>query len=276
MHEKSVADDMISQIKSYFEIPGHLKSVRSRADFQRTTMASTGSWLINDLTFISWINRKYPLVWICGGPGTGKSHLSYKAIEKLESVYPPDTNSAHKVSVAYFYIEENDPDLTELASIFKSIAYQISDMNVSYRQHLAKFMHEHRQFASPIELWKGIFIDFFADSNTDGSAMIVLDGLDEAQADTVQLLFDFFEDIDFSSTPSRLSFLIFSRPEVHERIGTRVQNHALKIVIRDQNAEDIKQYVKGQIPQVALVKETLRIGKSKEDRNELQRKILST
>jgi DNA replication protein DnaC len=101
-------------------------SKKSRAlfnEYEEKALESSGAWLLADPQLQSWLDRKSPLLWVSGGPGTGKSFLSSITISKLHTIYPQDPLHPNRMSVAYFYVKEHDQELKAFGNILKSLAY---------------------------------------------------------------------------------------------------------------------------------------------------------
>ncbi|KAL8883174.1 MAG: hypothetical protein Q9192_007389 [Flavoplaca navasiana] len=73
-------------------------------------------------------------MWVIGGPGSGKSHLSTLAIEYLPRLYDVDHAEAIDVSVAYFYIREYKQQLRDSNTILKTLAWQVAEEDQVFRR----------------------------------------------------------------------------------------------------------------------------------------------
>jgi pantothenate kinase-related protein Tda10 len=94
-------------------------------------MPESGNWLLEDPLFRKWKNQDWPLLWIFGQPGRGKTFLSSKIIGYLHH----EANS----SVGYFFIKEDDQDSTSVDNIMRSITLQIAQNNPLFYNFSSKF-----------------------------------------------------------------------------------------------------------------------------------------
>ncbi|KAF1999155.1 hypothetical protein P154DRAFT_523551 [Amniculicola lignicola CBS 123094] len=260
-------------IEKHLQTSAQLKTVRLFEELMDSTLASSGGWLIQDKQFIEWASRSSPLLAVSGGPGTGKSCLASKAIEHLRSIYPQNSDHPGRTSVAYFFVKEHDQDLRDLGNILKSIVYQIAQVDAVFRSHVAAFLLESDAVLTPSKIWKRLLLEFYKGRDLPNAAVIVLDGLDEAPPDTLRGLFKFFDDLDLEEKPSRLSFACFARPEIRERINYKLQQSLVIIEIGEQNEADIDLYVKEHIKNIMIVREKMRVGKTKKEAHALARTV---
>jgi hypothetical protein len=252
----------------------HGKNVALYNEYAESKLKSSGEWLLSESKFQDWLNRKAPLLWITGGPGTGKSYLSSITISKLRSTYPQDSTHPNRISVAYFFIKEHDQELQDLGNILKSIAYKIAQVDAVYQSHVVRILSRPESSVTPRKIWENLFVNFFSRArDLPNAAMIVLDGLDEALEKTLNDLFLFLEDIaNRDEYPPRLSFAFFSRPELVEYLSPKIQTCLSTIEIGDKNEEDIALYIKQNVTKVLVVKQTMQL-KTKKTAAKLARDI---
>lgn len=123
-------------------------------------------------------------MWILGGPGTGKSFLSFKIISQLEETYPQDPQRPSRVSVGYFYIKEDDQGLRSITIILNSLAFQIANSDPVHRNYVASICSTPEKISSPKGAWQQLFMGFFKSTQyCDSESFLVTDGLDEAPKD---------------------------------------------------------------------------------------------
>jgi hypothetical protein len=101
--------------------PAYKKNITIYNEYTETTVENTGDWLLSEGNVKNWIKGELPLLWVFGGPGTGKSCLSSILITTLRDKYPQDPRRPSRTAVAYFYFKEYDDDLRDLLAILKSL-----------------------------------------------------------------------------------------------------------------------------------------------------------
>jgi hypothetical protein len=254
--------------------PALAKNLTLYSEYVEDVLRSSGEWLLAEAKFQEWMDRKSPLLWVAGGPGTGKSYLSAITISKLTTTYPQDPTHPSRISVAFFYVKEHDQDLQDLGNMLKSIAYQIARVDPVFMSHVISVLSKPEGILSPRKIWETIFLSFFGPTRQiANSAMIVLDGLDEAPKKTIRDLFRCLESLsDLNWSGPRLSFALFGRPELAEYITTKLRRSISSIEIGEKNEVDIGLYIKQHVTEILVVRETMKL-KSKKAASRLARDI---
>jgi hypothetical protein len=261
--EDLVIDKRSSEQKALLDeqllTPGHKKSVVIYNEYCESTIENSGNWLLSEENVMSWICHSIPLLWVSGGPGTGKSCLSSRLISKLRETYPQDPAHPNRISVAYFYVKDRDQDLQDLSTVLKSLSYQITLVDSVYRNYVFGVLSRPDAVATPRKLWENLFLNFFrSDRDLPNFAMIVLDGLDEAPRKTIKELFVLLQDLaDPSEFGIRLSWAFFSRPELAEFLEPKFSRVMAKVEVGNKNEGDIAQYIKVRIINVLVVKQSI-------------------
>ena len=137
--------------------------------------------------FSNWIKGNHPLLWVSGGPGTGKSYLSTRTIRALKDEYTLDASQPNQASVAYLYIKEDDQELRDLNVVLQAIAYQIALADPAYRKHALSVYSTVGKLYGSWLTWQRLFLDFFGSRRgLVTSAFIVIDGVDEATQQSLE------------------------------------------------------------------------------------------
>ncbi|KAK4159591.1 hypothetical protein QBC43DRAFT_326945 [Cladorrhinum sp. PSN259] len=95
----------------------------------RRLCPDTGSWLFKSDRFQGWFDPtfcRYPLLWITGIPGAGKSVLASVIVDAARDLDVPDTD----ISVAYFFCQPRD-DANTFVAVARSILAQLITQNAS-------------------------------------------------------------------------------------------------------------------------------------------------
>lgn len=263
------AEQQKAVIDQHLLTTAHKKNKRIYSEYEESALKSSGEWLIAEEQFQSWLNRKTQLLWVSGGPGTGKSFLSSITISKLKATYAQDRLHPNRTSVAYFYIKEHDEELQDLENLLKCLAYQIAEVDVVFHSQAVAVLSRLDAAVTTRKIWEQLFLSFYRDRDLPNAAFIILDGLDEAR----KRLRELFEMLEAISDPqSRLSFAFFGRLEIAEFFGARLRRHLSTIQVGDKNECDIALYVKEKVVQITVVKETMRL-KTKKAAAKLAREI---
>jgi len=150
--------------------------------------------------------------------------------------------------------------LQSLANILKSLAYQISEVDSVYRNYVVNMLNRPDSVMTPRKIWHNLFLEFYKSRDLPNATLIVLDGLDEAPSETLKELF-LLLDYGYDDTQSlaRLSFAFFSRPEVSEYFGPKLQRALHTVEIGEKNEPDIALFVKKHVTEITVVRETIRL-----------------
>ena len=204
----------------------------------------TCKWLRKIQTFQYWINdnpKNRGLLWICGGPGKGKTHLSTSLVTQLENTH---------MVLRYFCDTTNIQRSTELAVVLG-------------------LLNEVLGWDSPEELYKviagkfsGIGQDLFSDAYTtdlwdclekmirkraqNHPVYLVLDGLDECDSSSQRRLTNQLRKICYQNRQEEknpVKVVIFSRPlNLHHQEDLMIDLHEDEIL--KWTEEDIRTILK--------------------------------
>jgi hypothetical protein len=151
-------------------------------DLDSECVEGTGMWLLEDQTFRLWLQRREPLLWICGGPSVGKPHIASSMISALrpKKYFDPGTPTA---SVFYFFFSKTKGYSSAylIAHALRIMAHQLSQNDHRYRRYLEALDRSTATDTVP-SIWQKMFVGYFSTSGR--SLFMVIDGLDEIMDDT--------------------------------------------------------------------------------------------
>jgi fungal STAND N-terminal Goodbye domain len=256
--------DLAALIEKHLITPAYHKNAAIYHEYNDATLKSSGEWLMAEAKFQDWLDRKSRFLFVRGGPGTGKSYLSAITIGRIKSTYSQNAIHTDGVSVAFFYIKEHDQDLQDLGNVLKSICCQIAQVDSVFRNHLDSVLNQPETTVTPRRIWNNVLLSFFGRTGLSNSAMIVLDGLDEAPPQALRDLFALIEDISKTGDlVPRLSIALFARPEVSEYFRSRFVKILSQVDIGEKNEVDIASYIKERVTQIMVVWQTMQLKNQK-------------
>lgn len=176
---------------------------------------STGSWLLNSKTFMSWKDHEpleflrprssCRLLWLHGKPGSGKTVLSSTVIEQIRK----GSYNTKNVAVVYFYFDFTDSQKQDPDNMIRSLSSQLLEYNLrSFDMLKAAFVSCDNGNRQPnieelVEVLKGII-------NSLQETFIILDALDECSERKRQGLHNIIAQI-LESDAERVHILLTSR-----------------------------------------------------------------
>ncbi|KAH0559339.1 hypothetical protein GP486_004147 [Trichoglossum hirsutum] len=162
----------------------------------KTRVPGTGDWVRNESLFKSWVDRGFPVLWISGTPGAGKSYLSSNVITFLREQHPQGIQHPSRISVAYFFFKDDNPRTRSFHQALRDIAYQICQNDPVYAKHVTAQCDSPDEISSIESSWRNLYVDFFLQNNgLDSSVYILLDGIDEAYITELQPFLNLVKDL---------------------------------------------------------------------------------
>ena len=222
-------------------------------DVNEDRMADSGDWILEERLFQNWIDQHEPLLWIFGKPGAGKTFLSSKIIHHLQS-----EKMSRTTFVAYFFIKEDNQDLRSIDSLLKSIAFQVTQSDLLFRNFVSKVCKNSENLRKAETFWNTIFQGFFGSPRCSSSVFILLDGVDEAPRREREILLGLLHGLhSLRSSPERpkIQIAVVSRPDLQGDIlrqwGELVEHVD---VSADRNSVDIKNYIMREVDKVQMLR----------------------
>lgn len=209
----------------------------------RERHANTCSWIFGTPAFSDW--QIPPLVtgetqpnvlWIHGGPGTGKTFLSASIVQFMKQRAPHP--------VAYFFCRHDDAVKNNLLSILRSWIVQLASQSLDALEVIKNSKAENED-ATQSRLWK-IFLGILG---SIPCCYLIVDGFDEcldydptARARRTGVMELFLKQLLKSTRPTRAKLLLISRDQPAIRSGlTSSQPLPIEYPISPQDtADDIK------------------------------------
>ena len=195
----------------------------------------TCKWFTNHRRFKTW-KETGRLLWISGDPGCGKSTLAKYLIDKVL----PESSSGY---VCYFFFKDDFSDQRSPANAICALIRQLLISRPDLPQKdLQEWMAEDGQrcFQSLKNLWKS----FVATAKKlEEGVVCVLDALDECREEDRATLIQNI--INLSQTPTRIKFLMTSRPYIHiQREFQALERRMPTIRLRGEGDEEVEEISK--------------------------------
>ncbi|KAK4070700.1 hypothetical protein Trihar35433_5167 [Trichoderma harzianum] len=170
----------------------------------------TCDWIAQKKEFVEWKDSDGGMLWISGGPGLGKTMLSIYLTEYLSSCFlSTDDGKTHYST--YFFCDANDNTRNNAVTIIRGILFQLLEQKKELIGHILpsyEIQREQLFSHSSFETVWNIFLTMMNDLG-DSQATCIIDGLDECEPISLELLLKNLKKI--TSTSPRLKIIVLSR-----------------------------------------------------------------
>ncbi|KAI9729146.1 MAG: hypothetical protein M1834_007053 [Cirrosporium novae-zelandiae] len=203
------------------------KTFELYSEHEKDLLPGTGGWIGKELLFTAWMRTTARILWVFGGPGTGKSYLSTWIIGHLEDLYGKDRISPEGVAVGFFYVREDEEQLRGANNILKTMAWQIAQNDALFKQHATE-------------------------RAIDRLAILVIDGLDEAPMQARKKLLKCFLSLKFLTSEDnvRIKVAIIGRGTLKRDIDFRPESIE---ITEARNKGDLEIYIENRLSGILLV-----------------------
>jgi hypothetical protein len=249
-------------------------TVRNRVihnSFKSTRTKHSGSWIFGNGQFQSWAQQSFPVLWLCGGPGIGKSSLTSHIIEFLRQQSVDPMNGSPRVSIAYFYFKEADRELRSFGNALRAMASDIADSDPLFFRHVYKACTDSPSAVHSISLlWEDVFQSYFNERSCQSAVYLIFDGLDEALDTELEEFLRMLPMLQYELT-GRISILLVGRPEMALQLTQTLGEIPPEIrVSATTNSSDISLFVDESLPKLPHYKQI-----SQALRNDIRQTLIS-
>ncbi|PQE04769.1 hypothetical protein CJF30_00004577 [Rutstroemia sp. NJR-2017a BBW] len=205
--DKSEADACLSALFLTDPLDDRAKLVQAKG----LRVDGTCEWIRTNELYVSWLRSNSQLLWSSGGPGKGKTMLSIFLAEQLEQT----TRDLSDTLFLQYFCDNKDEKRNTGVTVIRGLLYQLLQLRPKLFDHiLPTFKTQSKSLfaSSSLEtLWR-IFEAMLRDPIT-GTVYCILDGLDECDENSSEVLLGKFRSLFFSETkPSHhLKMIIVSR-----------------------------------------------------------------
>jgi len=237
---------LAQQLQSVLK-PSWLENTDLFSRIKADRLPHTAEWILQEQPVAQWLDQKLGnIVVVTGPPASGKTFLASKVVDKLLSNYQQDGGDASRVSAAYFFCKERLANMSSLAKMLRTVAYQIAAQDKLYIKHIKDRTKELTWEYDVEELWKLLFYEYF--SKARGSSYVLIDSIDECDANDVRDLWKAMSKYPIptsTDSASKLNLLFMTRTErAKEMVDTLGPNVSQVVLDGSQGAADLAYFVK--------------------------------
>lgn len=213
----------------------------------KARLRGTGDWVRSEPIFNMWLKRDFPVIYLSGNPGAGKSYLSTNMISLLYEHYPQDVKS--HISVVYFFFKDNNPDTRSAHQALRDMAYQISLNDPTYQKYLVSIENFGR-IGTLKSAWKLLYVDFFLKKpHQDSCVYILLDGVSEAFDDERMAFLERAKELYENPGMKRIQIALVGRPHLRDQLHQNLELDDVPTIYvgPEKNSADIDDYIKASV-----------------------------
>lgn len=165
-----------------------------RAHNENEALPRTGAWLFQGLEFSNWMDYRdggtvpqyNSILQIQGPSGYGKSCLTHAVIEQLQRKSRLLKQQGVTMRVAWYYFTET-PSRTSLQMAMRYVIWQLALLDSPYMKFLRSWNQERYNNTDEVDFLQELLVDY-SKKQPSTTFFIVLDGIDHAGSDCVQIL----------------------------------------------------------------------------------------
>ena len=200
--------------------------------------------------FEDFLNSNKNIFWINSRPGMGKTAFTSMLMWR----YPQYVKAIH-------FCKFNNSDRVNPKNIITSIAYQLSESIVQYREKLEQLLDLEFIFEkSTARIFEYLLIEPLQDIILEQPVVVIIDALDEASWRGENELCRVFAAMN-KLLPPWLKFVISSRNEVEIRRSLQYISKEY-VLSHNETEEDLREYYKTQFPDASQTKIEVLLQKS--------------
>ncbi|SMR50761.1 unnamed protein product [Zymoseptoria tritici ST99CH_1E4] len=207
-------------------------------EIRREHIEHSGDWICSEEAFTARVTGQAPILWISGMSGSGKSFLTYTMIDHIKTKFADEEGSAGRTSVGFTFFRDNKDQTRSFEQAPRDVAFQLAQTDESYAKHICECVYNESDVATIRSAWQRLFVDFFLESDqTDSSAFILFDGMDEASPEGRETFLELLKDVEIAGTSSRLRVGMLGHPQILDDIADILEQQ----VPSEKNGQDIAQ-----------------------------------
>lgn len=213
----------------------------------------TCEWILTNEMYVSWRHSRSSLLWISGGPGKGKTMLSIFLTQHFEHMAIKNSN----INLLQYFCDNKDEKRRNATAVIRSLILQLLQVKPELHKYILPSYKVQKQnlFSSSSfdTLWRA-FEGMVRDPIT-GTAYCILDGLDECEESSAELLLEKFQKLFIPPSTCYLNLIILSRdfPDIFQQT---LMPFARIRLDPDADAEvygDIDRFIATKVDELALL-----------------------
>ena len=197
----------------------------------------TCEWILQNPLYIDWFNSSGPeprILWLHGGPASGKSVLSSFIINDLVERH---------ACCQYFFIRFADSSKRTLSTLLRSLAFQLAQALPLFRDKILQLSDEaiKLETADARTAWQRIFKSILFKLDIEQPLFWVIDGLDES--DTPRSVINLFSEIYAATIHIRVLIVSRKNQELLSSFQRLPKELNLHVIQSEGHVEDFRRFI---------------------------------
>ncbi|KAI1199268.1 ankyrin repeat protein [Nemania serpens] len=216
----------------------------------------TCEWLVRHPSYQEWLQgADPPLLWISGGPGKGKTMLAIYITEQLQQVVDYSQGV-----LLYYFCSNRDKNRNTAVTIMRGVLHQWLLLQPYLAQYIRNYFdgaETTKYTISNLAILLKLFLILLRRSGSS-QMVLVLDGLDECEEDSLRQLLDFLREYLAETQEKarlRLKVIVLSRPQ-SGLLEDELRSFR-RIKLDDSDTEvgkDVEKYISAKVAELASEK----------------------
>nr|KMM67961.1 hypothetical protein CPAG_04294 [Coccidioides posadasii RMSCC 3488] len=161
------------------------------------------------------------------------------------------------MAVAYYFFQKDNKDERSVNKALRAVIWQLTQRDAVYQKSVAGACDKPEEFGNTLELWRQLIVQF--STKIEVTIFIILDGIDEAKAETGDPLIQILREVSLFAAEKRplsLRLLITGRPMSFLEINKTPNIAMSTIQLGTRNTEDILKFVELRLDTMEIFKKS--------------------
>lgn len=202
----------------------------------------TCQWVLTNGRIMSWLASASPLLWLTGGPGTGKTMLAIFFTDGLQQ----RAEQLNLSALLYFFCDGRNSQRNTATAVLRGLLFSLIEQQPSFLKYLLPVYEDQGSdlFKEPSfgSLWC-VFENMVQDESVQ-TIFCVLDGIDECKEQSLEMLARKLESVS-SRFRTKFRLIVFSRelPDHISRTLSLIPHVKVDLESEPDGRSDIRKFI---------------------------------
>lgn len=239
------AQERVAQLRQLLA-PSEI-SENKRHAIRLSRVHNTCDWIQDQGAYIQWCSKKFPILWICGNPGHGKSYLCGRVVSLLQQTHGESM-------IASFFFQHDTEATQSFVTALKTIAFTLAEHDDNYASFLTGRGIGETDMRTVQGAFRVLLLDYFVQGPGRKTAYIVIDGIDESLPEDREVFLSSLAALDEASVDSNLQVIMSGRPHVRDELDAFLTSRLATIYVDStKTSSDITSFVDARISKIKAI-----------------------